>query len=186
MQRGIDQRKALARRQRREWRRCHGAHPHPLRPAKTHADVAYGVHMRNTSGPGRGSWATYVRSAREHRNLSIAELARRVGVDRGTVHRWEGGRNRPESADVVGTLADVLGLDVDEALAAAGLRPGVGAPAQPTVEVDEELELVRTDDRLTERQKSRIIEIILERREQQRAASIEETRRVIDLFRRSA
>lgn len=141
--------------------------------------------MRNTSGPGRGTWATYVRAAREHRGLSKAELARRLRIDRGTVHRWEVGQNRPESAETIADVADVLNLDVEEALAAAGLRPGVGAPAQPTVEVDEEVELVRTDPRLTEDQRRRIIEIILDRRERDRQASIAETKRVIDLFRRA-
>lgn len=186
MQRGIDERKALKQRQRRAWRLRHGAHPHPVRPAKTPPDVPYGVHMRNTSGPGRGSWATYVRTARERARLSIAEFARQIGKDRGTVHRWESGKNRPEDPDAVAVVADILRLDLDEALAAAGLRPGVGAPAQPTQELDEEIELVRTDHRLTENQKRRIIQMIEERREADRARSIEETKRVIDLFRRSA
>lgn len=148
--------------------------------------MPYRVHMRNTSGPGRGGWATYVTAAREHALVSKAELARRVGIDRGTVHRWEAGQNRPDSAEIVQRVANVLNVDLDEALAAAGLRPGVEAPAQPTVDHDEELELVRTDPRLTDDEKVRIIQVILERRERDKRASIEETRRIIELFRRGA
>lgn len=140
--------------------------------------------MRNTSGPGRDTWATYVKGAREHARLTKTELARRIGKDRATIGRWEDGKNRPEDANLVARFADELGLDRDEALAAAGLRPGVEAPAAPTVEVDEEIHLVRTDPNLDEAMKRRIIDLILERRERARAAALEETRRMIDLFRR--
>ena len=116
--------------------------------------------------------------------LSKAELARRLQVDRGTVHRWETGANRPENPDVVQAFAQLLGLDVEEALAAAGLRPGVQAPAEPTREADEEIELVRTDPKLDADMKRKIIALILERRERDKAAALEETRRMIDLFRR--
>lgn len=158
------------------------AGPQPPRPAITPLNLSYGGHMRNTSSPQRGAWATYARLAREGAMLSKAELARRLGVDRGTVHRWEAGANRPENPDVVQAFAQVLGLDLDEALAAAGLRPGVEAPAEPTREVDEEIELVRTDHRLSEDMKRRIIALILERRERDKATAIEETKRMIDLF----
>lgn len=160
------------------------ARPQPVRPGKTSTDVPYGVHMRNTSGPGRDTWAAYIRAAREHARLSKTELARRVGKDRATIGRWEDGKNRPEDANLVVSVADVLGLDRDEALAAAGLRPGVEAPATPTVEIDEEIHLVQTDPNLDEAMKRRIIDLILERRERDRAAALEETRRMIDLFRR--
>jgi len=140
--------------------------------------------MRNTSGPGRDTWAAYIRAAREHARLTKTELARRIGKDRATIGRWEDGKNRPEDANLVALLADELNLDRDEALAAAGLKPGVDAPARPTVEVDEEIELVRTDPKLDEPMKQRIITLILERRERDKAAAIAETKRMIDLFRR--
>lgn len=154
----------------------------PSRPAITPIVLPYGVQMRNRSGHQRGTWATYARTAREAALLSKAELARRLGVDRGTIHRWETGANRPEDPNVVQAFARVLGLDLDEVLAAAGLRPDVEPPAEPTREVDEEIELVRTDPRLSESMKRRIIELILERRKRAREASLEETRRLIDLF----
>lgn len=158
------------------------AGPQPSRPAITPLSSPYGVHMRNSSGQPRGTWATYARAAREGARLSKAELARRIGKDRGTIHRWEAGSNRPEDPDVVQAFALALGLDVDEALAAAGLRPGTEPPAEPTREYDEEIELVRTDPRLDEDMKRRIIDLIYARRERNKAAAIEETKRLIDLF----
>lgn len=160
------------------------AGPQPPGPGRTPLSLPYGVHMRNTSGQQRGTWATYSKAAREGALLSKAELSRRLQVDRGTIHRWETGATRPEDAEVVQTFAQLLGLNLDEALAAAGLRPGVEAPAEPTREVDEEIELVRTDPKLDAEMKRRIISLILERRERDKAAALEETRRMIDLFRR--
>lgn len=142
------------------------------------------LRMRNAEGQQRGNWATYAKTAREIAGLGKSELARRMGMDRGTVHRWEIGRTKPEDPEVVRAFAEVLGLDLDEALAAAGLRPGVAPPSTPTMEVDEEIELVRTDQRLDPDMKRRIIALILERRQREKAAAIEETRRLIDLFRR--
>jgi hypothetical protein len=53
------------------------------------------------------------------------------------------------------------------------------------MEVDEEIELVRTDQRLDADMKRRIIALILERREQDRQRRMEETRQMIDLMRRA-
>lgn len=97
--------------------------PQPSRPAGIYLASAYGVHVRNTSGPGRDRWATLVGRAREAAGLTKVAMAQRIGVDRATITRWEQGVTRPESADVVQRVADLLGLDLDEALAAAGLRP---------------------------------------------------------------
>lgn len=135
--------------------------------------------MRNTSGPARGNWATYARAARESSLLTKAELARRLSVDRGTIHRWEAGANRPESPDMVAAFAQVLGLDLDEALAAAGLRPGTPAPAEPTRERDEELEMILAapvDDRM----KKRMIERLYELRERDKQRRIDEIKFIID------
>ncbi len=94
------------------------------------------MHVRNTSGPGRGRWAALVNQAREAAGLTKVALAGRIGVDRATVMRWEQGNTRPESADVVQRVADLLGLDLDDALMAAGLRPDVESkqPAMPPMD----------------------------------------------------
>lgn len=137
--------------------------------------MPYRVHMRNTSGSERGSWATYVRAAREGVLMSKAELGRRLGKDRGTIHRWETGQNTPEDAEVVSAFADVFGLDLDEALAAAGLRPGSAAPAEPTRERDEEIELILkapVDDRTKQLMLERLYEL-RERDKQRRMEDIQ-------------
>lgn len=114
--------------------------------------------------------------------MNKAELGRRLGVDRGTVHRWETGQTRPDDATVVQTFAALFGLDLDEALSAAGLRPGE-RPDAPTP-LDAELELVRNDPGLTPDVKVSIVNLIMDRRARERATAIAETRRLIELMRR--
>jgi transcriptional regulator with XRE-family HTH domain len=87
--------------------------------------------MRSTSGAQRGTWATLVQAAREAAGLTKAELARRLGVDRGTVLRWESGTNRPENGEVIQRFAALFAIDLDTALAAAGLRPDGPMPVMP-------------------------------------------------------
>lgn len=77
------------------------------------------------------NWAGYVRHAREHARLSRSGLAKAIGTSYATVWRWETGKQTPERATIVVRLAEATGVDVDEALAAAGLRPGHDAPAAP-------------------------------------------------------
>jgi transcriptional regulator with XRE-family HTH domain len=148
--------------------------------------MLYLVRVRNTPGEQRNTWATFAKAAREGARMSQSELARRLDMERTTIWRWETGKQRPESADVVAAFADVLDIDLDEALAAAGLRPGATALAEPTRERDEEIELVASDPDLDDAMKQRIIDMILDRRERDRASGIEDTRRVIRLFKRGA
>lgn len=63
--------------------------------------------------------------------MTKVELARRLGVDRMTVTRWENGQNRPERGDVVQQVAELFAIDLDTALAAAGLRPATVTPIRP-------------------------------------------------------
>ena len=102
------------------------------------------MHVRNTSGSERDTWATLVSSTREAAGLSKVELARRLGVDRATVSRWEQGLNRPEDADVVKRFADLLAVDLEHALAAAGLRPSTAPrPSEPVPTDPDVLKLYR-------------------------------------------
>lgn len=80
------------------------------------------------------NWAGYVKVAREHARLSRSGLADKIGVSYATVWRWETGKQSPENAAVVARFAEVTGVDLNEALAAAGLRPGEEAPEQPTIQ----------------------------------------------------
>ena len=61
-----------------------------------------------------------VREARTQRGWDQAELARRLGfVRQQAVSRWENGTSRPRRA-MIAQLADLLDLDVDMLLPAAG------------------------------------------------------------------
>lgn len=186
MQRGIDRYEAEIRPAMRLWRTCNDAGPHPSRPATTPLLPTYVVHVRNTPTPHRGTWATYSTNARRDAMLSISKFAQHIGVDRGTVYRWESGKTTPTDPDVVQRFATVLGVDLDEALAAAGLRPGTTAPLAPTRERDAEEEYVRTHPKLSDEMKVRIIKLIRDRRERERDAGMEDTRRLVELMEREA
>ena len=141
------------------------------------------MRVRNTSDDRRGTWATFAKAARDGARMSQSELARRLNVERTTVWRWETGKQKPESADMVAAFAAVLGIDTDEALAAAGLRPGTPAPAEPTRERDEELELILAAS-VSDRMKQRMIERLYELRERDKQRRMEEIRFIIDPRRR--
>lgn len=129
--------------------------------------------MRHMPPAARDSWATYVEAARERARLSKAELGRRIQVSRETVSRWESGHHRPESADVVARFAAVLKLDLTEALAAAGLRPDVTAPARPAEPADRVLDRIRASN-LADPVKKQLIERELVRRAREEQARLED------------
>lgn len=88
-----------------------------------------------------GNFGEIVRQARVQLGWDQAELAQRLGsVRQQAVSRWEKGTSRPRRA-MVAQLADLLGLDVNELLLAAGY-PGatadrhaeVGLPVRPLLE----------------------------------------------------
>lgn len=134
------------------------------------------MHVRNISEDARGHWATYVRAVRESLGLNKSAFAAKVGKDRGTIHRWEIGRNSPEDPDVVAQVAAVGGRPVDEALAAAGLRPGTPPPPPPTPPPDPELDLIRAHPRLSAARKKELIRWVLIRRARDEQARLEDLR----------
>jgi transcriptional regulator with XRE-family HTH domain len=77
--------------------------------------------MRNTRGIERDDWATFVARERKAAKMSQQALATLVGVARETVWRWETGKQKPESVELVEKVAAVLKVDPRLALAAAGL-----------------------------------------------------------------
>lgn len=116
--------------------------------------------------------------------MSQSELARQLGVDRATIYRWETGIQRPESADTVARFARITGIDTDEALAAAGLRPDAEALTEPTREPDEEEALIMrapVDDAL----KQVMLDRLRERRDRERAQRIADFQTMIDISQRS-
>lgn len=141
--------------------------------------------MRNTGGMNRGTWATYAQAAREGAGLSKSELGRRLGVDRATIHRWETGQTRPDVIDVVVKFADVLTLDLDEVVAAAGMSPTRQAPEKPTREPDPELEEILASS-LPDRVKQDLIEHVLEQRQRDHERRMAEIQRMIRIAKRGA
>lgn len=115
--------------------------------------------------------------------MTQSELARQLQVDRATIYRWETGQQRPENAETVARFARITGIDLDEALAAAGLRPDLEAPAEPTREPDEEEQLIMSapvDDEL----KQMMLDRLHERRDRERAQRIADIKTLIDVSKR--
>lgn len=135
--------------------------------------VAYGVHM--DEGQPREDWASYLRRIAGRKGWSVARLARESGIHRGTIFKWMSGKGGVNVASVraIGTAAEG---DPANAIRAAGQLELEEA-------IDEEIELVRTDDRLDPETKVKIANIIYDRRTREREASLAETRRLIDLMR---
>lgn len=95
-------------------------------PAQDRSHLVYVVRMRNTDS---GDWATLVKAGRLAARLSQQALADAVGVSRSTVLRWEGGSQKPENAEVVAKLAEVIREDYNRLMRAAGLAlEAEGAP----------------------------------------------------------
>lgn len=143
--------------------------------------MSYGVRVRNTTEPQRSTWARFAKAARG--KMSQSELARQLQVDRATIYRWENGQQRPERADTVARFARITGIDVDEALAAAGLKPDVEALAEPTPMIDEEEALIMAapvDDAL----KQMMLDQLHERRDRERAQRIADFKTMIDMTKR--
>lgn len=124
----------------------------------------------------REDWAGYLRRMTSRPGWSVARLARESSIHRGTIFKWISGKGGVNVSSVT-AIAEALGDDAANALRAAG-RVDTGEA------VDEEIELVRSDPNLDPETKVRIVTLIVERREADRRASIAETQRLIELFRR--
>lgn len=138
--------------------------------------------------------AQLIAAYRKRRGLSVRAAAGAAGIDRMTWTAAEKGTKRTAEY-LYGPIERVLGWapgSVDEILAGGEPTelPEEPAPrpqprAEPKRERDEEIEIVLADDTLDNEMKMEIIELIYERRRAERAAAIKETRRMIDLFKRS-
>lgn len=109
-----------------------------------------------------------LRAAREARDLSQAELARRAGVDQGTISKIESGDTRSPEYETVYRLARELGTTV-EALAPGGGRTPVrlGDPELVVLfnEIDDELDGAETQS------VKDYVRFVLERARQRRISS---------------
>lgn len=149
-----------------------------LRPP-THEEpfsVAYGGHMGD--GQNREDWAGYLRRMTSRPGWSVARLSRESGIHRGTIFKWMSNKGTAGvNVNSVKAVAAAFGDDPANALRAAG-----SVEVAKDAERDEEIELVRTDPRLSPEMKIRIVTLIVERRERERQAALAETRRLIDLM----
>jgi transcriptional regulator with XRE-family HTH domain len=128
--------------------------------------------------------AKKVRARRVELGLSVRAAAQAADIDRNTWSYLEDGSRRTSEFKYAGIER---ALQWESGSVAAILEGREPTPVQPGggEEVDDEIELVRGDKKLTPEIRERIISVILERRARDNAAAMEDTRRLIDLFKRS-
>lgn len=83
---------------------------------------------RVIAGMPENAFASWLKRQLLRREWTQADLARRLNVSTGTVANWATGSRLPSTASV-DRIADVLGIDIDDVLVAAGHRP-------PTFDID--------------------------------------------------
>lgn len=79
-----------------------------MRPSTT-----YGVHVRHIPAAESDTWATQVRTNRQRLGLTQVVAAKRIGVSREALIRWENGKYLPDNVETVDAAARVLGIDRD-------------------------------------------------------------------------
>lgn len=129
--------------------------------------------------------ARRVRARRVELGLSVRAAAQAAEMDRNTWSYLEDGSRRTSEFKYAGIERALQWAPGSVAAILEGREPTPIQSGDAGEPVDEELELVRTDPKLTPDMRKRIIALILERREREKVAAIEDTRRMIDLFRRS-
>jgi transcriptional regulator with XRE-family HTH domain len=127
--------------------------------------------------------ARRVRARRVELGLSVRAAAQAAEMDRNTWSYLEDGTKKTAEFKYAGIER---ALQWEPGSVTAVLEGGEPTPITAPVETDddEEIELVRGDKKLTPEMRERIIALIHERRKRQKAASLEETRNMIELFRR--
>lgn len=125
--------------------------------------------------------ARYLQERRRELRLSVRAAAQAAGIDRATWTSAESAKRRTAEYHYAGIEAALQWEPGSIDAVLAGGEPTKRITQSPPA-ADEEVELVLRDPRLTDRMKARIVDMIYARRERDRAAGLEETRRVIELF----
>lgn len=136
--------------------------------------------MRKTPEEQRQAWAAYVKRLRAAASMSVRTFADRLGVDEATVWRYETARTKPHGPEVPERIAELFQLDLDEVLAAAGLRRDIPAPAEPTRAPDPEIDEIQRSG-LPERIRRELVEHVMQQRARDEERRIEDLRRMIRL-----
>lgn len=126
--------------------------------------------------------ARKVRARRVELGLSVRAAALAAEMDRNTWSYLEDGSKRTAEFKYAG-IERALQWEPGSVTAILDGREPTPITAADH-EDDEEIELVRGDKKLTPEMRDRIIAMIQERRKRQKADSLEETRNMIELFRR--
>ncbi|WP_146755545.1 transcriptional regulator [Micromonospora saelicesensis] len=126
--------------------------------------------------------ARKVRARRVELGLSVRAAAQAAEMDRNTWSYLEDGSKKTAEFKYAG-IERALQWEPGSVTAILDGRDPTPVTA-PSEADDEEIELVRGDKKLTPEMRDRIIALIHERRKRQKAASLEETRNMIELFRR--
>lgn len=140
--------------------------------------------MPNMDETSRERLARAMIDRRRELRLSIRAVAGRAGIDRAT---WTGAENADRDlreyhyAGVEAALEWEPG-SVEAILAGRTPTPRPAGNVATPAARDEEVELVANDPDLDNAMKAEIIRLIYERRERDRAIGIEDTRRVINIF----
>ena len=108
----------------------------------------------------------YIRDQRTTAQISLRGLAAKAGVSNPYLSQVERGLRRP-SAEILAQIAHGLSISVESLLARAGILDSVSAP--------EVVRAIRTDEVLTERQKSSLIDIYSAFRKEAESSSSGET-----------
>jgi transcriptional regulator with XRE-family HTH domain len=140
--------------------------------------------MRNMNDP-KDRLAAAVRRRRLELGLSERQAAERAEVARNTWSSMEAGKRQTAEHRYAGIerALDWEPGSIDAIL--SGRQPTARSTGDTQAierQRDEEIELVANDPDLDNEMKMQIIKLIYERRERDRAAGVEETRRVIDIF----
>lgn len=142
------------------------------------------MRVMEDDAPHRERLARYIQDRRRELRLSVRAAAMVAGIDRGTWSSAENAERRTAEYHYAGieTALQWAPGSIDAILSGGEPADVVAQGPLAPGERDEEVELVVNDPKLNNRMKQRILEMIFERRERDKAAGIEDTRRVIELF----
>src|SRR5689334_14921003 len=115
-------------------------------------EAAQSARKRTTRPPLEEDVGPRLRAHREHRGLSLRELARRLGVSPSAISQIETGKSRP-SVSTLYSIVSELGMSLDELFGAQKpaqpAAPAAAPPAPSPARAQAERHVQRADSRAT-------------------------------------